>query len=338
MVVVGRGGWVAETINISEIASKVSKDIFQHFLWNIHPKRDDNFVCTNEAHTSEKGLLKATHPGDVVFHYQDPYLQRRIYLHTDLKSYADDSISPKRLKSALQSLCMTIECANQSKNWRELYSVDSNNAHEVRGLLFVHNYTKGYARSFNDAIRGVKLNTLPLAPGTQLHFLGPEDILRLYSIANDIIRLSYASELPSNYSFYYPDLMLFRRHGDVWNQPATIESLTGPYLIIKHGPDKASGPGYLIYYSRPTTTPEGLQYFLDSLSRYQMLESGERIRVRCTSSASTNIKSHLEIAKERYASNWGFEPARVAILNAIEIDVIASVTDTYNPGTTGWRE
>jgi hypothetical protein len=266
-------------------------------------------------------------------------LQKRVYLHTDLKSYADASINAGMLKAAFRSLCMTVECANQSDRWREKYSVDASEAHEVRGLLFVHNYTRGYDKPFYDAVAKLKLPTLPIAPGTLLHFLGPRDIQRLYSIGNDIIRLIHEGELPSSYTFYYPDLMLFRRHGDVWGQAATIESLTGPYLVIKHRKSQASSGGYLIYFDRSDATPPALEYFLDSLSRYQMLESGERIRIRCTSiNTVEDIRSRFETAKQRYAKAWGFEPSRIQILNAIEISSVTSVTDTYNPGATGWRE
>jgi hypothetical protein len=41
---------MAETINIGEIAAKISKDNFKHFLWETYQKRDDNFGCTNEKH------------------------------------------------------------------------------------------------------------------------------------------------------------------------------------------------------------------------------------------------------------------------------------------------
>ena len=327
------------SINIAEIAAKVSEDIFERFLWNMHPKRDDNFTCANPGHTSPDGAKKATHPGDVVFFYEDPYLQKRIYLHTDLKSYADDTINSRSLKSALHSLCMTIECANQSKEWRTKYSVDASYAHEVRGLLFVHNYTKGYEKSFYEAVDRVNLHNLPVAPATILHYLGPRDLQRLYSIGNDIMRLSFLNQLPKDYTFYYPDLMLFRRHGDVWGQPATIEALTGPYLMIKHSNAENTGPGYLIYYGRSHASPEALQYLLDILSRYQMLESGERIRIRCTHLESgDDIRSVFGIAKQRYAKGWGFDPIREQLLDQIELEVITSVTDTYNPGTTGWRE
>lgn len=333
------GGYVSETKNIAEIAEKISKDIFKHFLWETHPKRDDNFSCTNEQHLGETGKPKATHPGDVVFFYEDPYLGKRIYLHTDLKSYAADSITATRLRSALKSLCMTIECAKESPEWRNKYSVDASEPHEVRGMLFIQNHDNGYDKPFYEAINKVDLQALPVAPGSLLHFLGPYDIQRLYSIGNDIIRLKDDGGLPKKYTFYYPDLVMFRRQGDVWDQPATIESITGPYFIIKHGPADNIGAGYVIYYNRPGKSPEEFEYFLDSLSRYQMLESDEKIRIRVTDGdAIDDLKSVFQTAKKKYVKAWGFDPAREFILNKIEIDRITSVTSTYNPGDMGWRE
>jgi hypothetical protein len=334
-----QGGLMAETSNVSAIASRISDDIFRYFYWTTHPKKDDNFICSNPEHKSSDDSPKATHPGDVVFFYQDPYLQKAIYLHTDLKSYADKSITTRMLKSALHSLCMTVECANQSKDWRNKYSVDTSDPHEVRGLLFVHNWTKGYDKPFYEAIARVDLHNLPVAPGTILHYLGPHDIQRLYSIGNDIVRLVHSDRLPKNYTFYYPDLMLFRRHGEIWEQPATIEALTGPYLILKHGAAEKVDQGYVIYFNRPAATPEALLYLLDILSRYQMLESNELIRIRLTNvDVPDDMRSAFLIAKQRYARDWGFDPVRERLLSAIEIDTITSVTDTYNPGATGWRE
>jgi hypothetical protein len=330
---------MAETINIGEIAAKISKDIFKHFLWETHQKRDDNFECTNEKHVGAGGKQKNTHPGDVVFFYEDPYLGKKIYLHTDLKSYAADSITSTSLRSAFKSLCMTIECAKESSDWRNKYSVDSSEPHEVRGMLFIHNHDNGYDKPFYDAIDKLDLQNLPLAPGSLLHFLGPHDIQRLYSIGNDIIRLKGEDELSKEYTFYYPDLVMSRRQGDVWNQPATIESLTGPYIIIKHKTINDLSAGYIIYYNRPCESVEEFEYFLDSLSRYQMLDSGEKIRVRVTKAdALDDLKSVFQTAKKRYARAWGFDPAREAILDKIEIERITNVTSTYNPGDMGWRE
>lgn len=330
---------MGETQNIGEIAAKISKDIFKHFMWKTHPKRDDNFICSNVKHTGDGGKSKATHPGDVVFFYEDPYLGKHIYLHTDLKSYAAGTITSTKLRSAFKSLCMTIDCAKSSLNWRDKYSVEASEAHEVRGLLFVHNHDNGYDKPFYEAIDKIDLPSLPVAPGSLLHFFGPHDIQRLYCIANDIIRLKGENELPQEYTFYYPDLVMFRRQGDVWGQPATIETLTGPYIIIKHGSIGTHGAGYVIYYNAPADCPEEFEYFLDSLSRYQMLESGEKIRIRVTrEGAKEDLKSIFHTAKKKYVKAWGFDPAREAIMDQIDIDRITSVTSTYSPGDMGWRE
>lgn len=332
---------MSETANIGEIAPKLSKDIFKHFLWDKHQKHDDNFECKNPEHKSDgkKSLPKSSHPGDVVFHYEDPYLGKTIYLHTDLKSYKTDTITATKLRSAFKSLCMTVECARESSSWRDKYSILDSEAHEVRGLLFVHNHDHGYAKDFYDVIEKTNLSTIQISPGTIVHYLGPNDIQRLYSIGNDIVRLKGEDELPKNYTFYYPDLVMVRRHGDGSEQAATIESLTGPYLIMKHGAADKCKQGFVIYYNRAGETVEEFEYFLDSLSRYQMLEADQKIRVRVTdASAIDDLKSIFEKAKKKYAKAWGFDPAREALLNNIDIDRITSVSSTYNPGDMGWRE
>lgn len=331
---------MSETRNISDIAPKIAKDIFKHFLWAYHPKFDDNFKCNNDKHTGGKGNKpKDTHPVDIVFYYDDPYLGRTIYLNTDLKSYKKDTINSTKLREAFKSLCMAIDCARDSSEWREKFSVDESEQHEVRGLLFVHNHDNGYDKCFDEAIDKIGLQNLPVAPNTTLHFFGPDDIQRLWSIGNDIIRLKGEEELPNNYTFYYPDLVLCRRQGDVWNQPATIEALTAPYLIIKHGAVGANGTGYVIYYNGPCTSPEEFEYFIDSLSHYQMLESGEKIRIRVTTlDVPDDLKSVFQMAKKKYVKAWGFDESREKLLNQIEIERVTSVTSNYNPGDMGWVE
>ena len=332
---------MAETINIAEIAAKLSQDIFKHFHWEKNHKHDDNFPCRNDAHLTggKSKKKKESHPGDVVFHYMDPYLGRRVYLHTDLKSYNANSIASNSLRSALKSLAMTIECARESEDWRAKYALDDTESSEVRGLLFVHNHDYQYAKSFYDEMKKLDLETLPLAANVILHFLGPSDIQRLYNIANDLIRLKGEDELPKDYSFYYPDLKMLRRQGDVWGQPATIETMCSPFIVVKHKKSDKSGQGYLIYYNRRGDSVEEFEYFLDYLSHYQMLDSGEVLRVRVTDAgASSEMKSIFQKAKTKYAKAWGFAPERTDILDQIKIDRIASVASTYNPGDMGWRK
>ena len=110
-----------EVSNITEIATKVSDEIFKFFRWETLPIKDQNFQCNKtDIHKKSKG--HETHPVDVVFHYDDPYLNKTIYLNTDLKSYSKGSIEYKKgVIKTLNSLAQTIDCAQGSSEWRKRY-------------------------------------------------------------------------------------------------------------------------------------------------------------------------------------------------------------------------
>lgn len=330
---------MSETGPTSEIARRICEDIFGNFFWKFHPKSDDNFDCCDTAHRTPKDRQKLTHPADVVFYYDDPYLGIRIYLHTDMKSYKVDSISSTTLRSALKSLCLTVECARKSEHWRRLYSVPPDEQHDVQGFLFVHNHDHGYEGKFDEALSKVSIRALPVAVNTTLHFMGPADINRLYSISNDLMRLRSKKLLPEfDYTFYYPDLLLKRRNSDDWGQAATIETLMSPFIMIKHDSAEKIATGFLIYYNRDGSSIAEFEYFFDCMSRYQMLEHGQTLRIRsCFKRPHANMLSNFEAAKKKYAKAWGFDKARTKLLENATLETITSVTDTYTPGSIGWR-
>ena len=276
---------MAETVNVGEIAEKLSCDIFSSFFW--HKK---------------------------------------------------ETIGKTKLRDAFKSLAIAVECARDSDSWRTTFAVTDCENYEVRGLLFVHNHDHGYAKPFYDLIEKIGFDSIPIPQDVYLHYLGPRDINRFFTIANDIIRLTALKKMSGEYTFYYPDLVLRRRQGDVWGQPATIEALTSPYLIVQHKGTEKVGPGYVVYYNRPGASHTEFEYFLDSLSRYQMLESGKSVQIRVTSpAADADIVANFKIAKERYVKAWGFDPIREAVLNQVSFDAVTAVTDSYNPGWMGWR-
>jgi hypothetical protein len=234
---------------------------------------------------------------------------------------------------------MTVECARTSADWRQIYSVPDDEEHEVQGFLFVHNHDRGYEGKFSECMARVSISALPVAADTVIHFMGPTDISRLYSIANDLMRLKFNKLLPvSEHTFYYPDLVLTRRHTDTWEQPATIELLMSPFFIIKHASAEKISAGYLIYYNRPGSSAEEFEYLFDCISRFQMLEHGQLIRIRsCHSKPDLVMLSNFEAAKKKYAKAWGFDQKRTELLEKITIEMITSVADTYNPGNVGWK-
>ncbi|WWW36384.1 hypothetical protein V8017_05585 [Stenotrophomonas rhizophila] len=329
---------MSETLNIAEVASKISKDIFRVFRWHTHPRKDDNFTCADSSHTSGRGKAKSEHPTDVVFSYQDPYAAARVHLLCDLKSYKASSITSLAARKALQSLAMSVECAEHSDEWKEKFAVAVDEPHAVRGLLFVHNHDGGYAKVFKDELAKVNVKTLVMRDGIYIHYLGPEDVNRLFDIATDILRLIALDELPKSYSFYYPDLVLSRRVGNVWDQQATIEVLAGPFVIIKYPPENGQGGGYLIYYNRAGATITEFEYLIDCLSRFQILDSGDKIRIRVShSEVVESYKSNFEFAVNRYAKSWALDNERSGRIQSIEIDRVQCNVSSYNPGDCGWR-
>jgi hypothetical protein len=340
--VVARDCIMSETVNIGEIAEQLVQDIFSYFKWDIKPRWNENFECHCPHHLTTDKKPKDKHPGDVIFYYEDPYLGSTIYLHSDLKAYKKDTITKAKVREAFKSLAMTIECAKESESWRNTFSIDASDEHEVRGLLIVHNHDHGFQKSFHDLIENVGFDSIPVPVNVCMHFFGPEDLMRMYSIANDIMRLTQQKKITSDYTFYYPDLVMRHRQGDVWGQPATVEALTSPYLILQHRGTKIPGEteaGYVVYYNRPGASTEEFEYLLDSFSRYQMLESGKNVQIRVThKSPHHDVVAHFNLAKNKYAKMWGFDPIREAILNGINIAPISSMVDSYKVGWMGWRE
>lgn len=324
--------------NIAEIASRISKDIFKSFGWHRHPRSDENFSCVIDEHGKGGGSPRGTHPTDVVFSYKDPYLGKDVHLLTDLKSYAKDTITHSKLRSAIKSLVATVECAKSSSEWRTKFAIDEQSDHEVRGMLFVHNHDNGYEKNFYEALEKVNVQTLPIKPPEIIHFLGPRDIQRLYTTANDIKRLKGEAELPEDYTFYYPDLVMRMRRGDQWDQTATFETLCGPFIIIRHKEAKETASGFLIYYNRPGDCSEEFEYLLSCFARFQMLESEERIRIRVTDpAANSDLKSHFDLAIKRCVRAWGFDDAREKTLRRIEVERLPAIVANYNPGDMGWE-
>lgn len=115
---------MSETGNIEDLAKIVAKDIFSWFKWQQAGLKDVNWDCVQDHHK------KKTHPSDTVFSYIHPYTGDRIFLNTDLKSYAEGTIKPAAIRKAIQSLAMSVECANVSQDWQDKYITDDGVPHK----------------------------------------------------------------------------------------------------------------------------------------------------------------------------------------------------------------
>lgn len=344
-----------ETANIAEVANKVSKDIFGWFRWEKLPLMDENFPCHKvDVHKRKKTkniTPSHTHPVDTVFRYFDPYLNKYIYLNTDLKSYKKSSLKPSEVKKAIDSLSKTLDCAMSSVHWKRKY-VLSDDPYEIRSLLFIYNWDKEYDADLMKELSKLKLEELPLTTDSIIHILDPERITYIYSVVKDLEGLIARKELPGDdYSFFYPDLVLHKAHGLQEKYPATIEALCSPYMLMKHGPvnefreidgelikTEKNQSGYVIYYNEPGSTDKEFVYLFDVLSKLQILSSQSLIKLRVAHlNVDKDIRSNFERAKNIYVTDWGLDGHRKVDLDRIDFNVVPATSPNYSPGMLAWR-
>ncbi|HAS8310046.1 TPA: hypothetical protein I7725_05085 [Vibrio vulnificus] len=352
---------MAETSNIAKMAEKISEDIFKWFKWEHVPIKDLNFTCHKGKEHSSSSKDKKTHPVDTIFKYKDPYKGREVIFNTDLKSYKKGSITSSALRDAIWSLARTIDCADGSEEWRKRYALSSKN-YEIRGLLFVYNHDGEYQNNFLDLFKpkignegklsgGINIGNVPLREGQQLHVIEPLLIQYMRTIISDMDKLHREGSFPeTSYSFYYPDLLLHKLKGDTQNHPATIELISGPYMIIKHddivkwcertnAPVVRYGKGYVIYYNQTGDTYLEFIYLFDMLSNLQILRTKEnKIRIRVAHRQPFNdIRSSFQTAVEIYSHSLGGDEFKAEVLKSIELEIVEQTKDIFSTNDIGWE-
>lgn len=353
---------MAENGPIEEIAKIVSEKILNKFGWEQVGPYDQDFPCRKEErHKPEGKDQQHTHPVDVVWMYKDPYLNKNIYFSTDLKSYSKDSINVPKIEGALSSLCKTVDCARNSDYWNSKYNIKSG-ASEVRGLLFVYNHDNKSKKDFYEFFypkkpkgatrkpRSVSLDKLGVVKGQQIHIIDPKVINYMMTIVSDMNEMIAEMKFPrKEYGFFYPQLTYHKVSVSEKYLPAAIEMITAPYLIVNHGPvveydpagskeEKFEG-GFVVYYNRAGDNDLEFLYLLDTLSRYQILNGRNKIRVRVAcETKSPTIRSNFKRAIDKYAHDWGYDEESRKSLDSIELSLIPLSKEFYLKDDIGWRE
>lgn len=323
---------MAETGNIETIAKEVSSRIFSWFKWKQFQLTDVNWECVKEKHN------KKTHPSDVVFYYADPYTGRDIYLNTDLKSYAKGSITKESVTTALSNLSLSVDCARVSHDWQKKYIVNEMNYGDVGGLLFIYNHDGDYDKGLTEIVGKLECHKLPIAENTKVNLMDPLTIKRLNNVVVDIKDMVANEKFTkANYTFFYPDLIRTKRKGDEWAQPASIEALTAPWLILKYKVPKEGNEGYVIYYHRKGDSIDEFVYLLDALSHHQMLLSNKPIALRLTDACSS-ATINFQKAKIEYLRIWGLDESRESQLNRIEAGHIEQLSQYFSDIEIGMRD
>ncbi|HEY5891820.1 MAG TPA: hypothetical protein VIT91_01190 [Chthoniobacterales bacterium] len=283
-----------------------------------------------------KGHKKKTHPSDAVFSYESPLEHGRVYLTTDLKSYAAATINKDKLEEALKSLSISAECANQSEEWQQLYA-DPESNHRVYGMLFIYNHDSDYDKNFPMLLALVKQNLVKVKANYRLFVFGPPEITYLYNVANDILRKRGAHELPSakHCKFYHPDLVRARVTSNTL-KAATAEMLLSPWQVLEYEPTELTNNqrGYVVYYREPAAAVDELKFLIDYLFRYQLVADSVRIEIRAPF-ADSKASAYFATAKEQYAKEYFNFPEFEKRLEQITFSSIPTVLSQFSTTQLG---
>jgi hypothetical protein len=323
---------MAETDNIAKMANLISSEIFSEFGWSVTGPKNQNWDCITPEHQCR------THPSDVVFWYDDPYSNNRMYINCDLKSYAKGSITKTSIAGAVSSLSKTTQCAQLSADWRELYILDGHTP-EIVSILFLYNHDGDYDRDFISILQEIDPQHYKLSADNKMFILGPGDICYLKTVTNDLQAMRGRNELPdrAKCSFYYPDLIrkkLLRER----NLPATLEALTSQWLVIRAQSESETPvhDDFIIYYKRTEPSVDDFIYLIDYLFHYQLLQNSNKIFLKLTGNSRT-APSAFTRAKQRYIEERKGLDTLGNRLSKIEFSIVSTVFTQFNSCEIGMR-
>lgn len=317
---------MAETINIAKMAEKLSKGIFQEFLWGRMEHTNLNWPCEDQNKHNVK-----THPSDVVFWYDEPYSQSRTYVNCDLKSYAKGSITTASMREAIESLAKAIECAEKSQEFSDKYIHQDVSANIV-GMLFVYNHDSEYDKDFGKILEKVKGEDLDIPKGSKIVVFGPDDIFWLNNVHHEIIHLrGGAGLLPdrSHCKFFYPHLVRKKNVQMEQAKASTLDMLTAPWIILSYtNPKNNNKKGFVVFMKKRGDTTDEFLYLLEYLMHYQVITGDSDVTIRLLDPHS-NSSANFSKAKDQYISNFsGGEEIR-QILDNIDIAKLEHVRTSF---------
>jgi len=293
---------LSETSNIAEIGRKVANEIFSVFGWKTTGPKDHNFECARPDDHE-----KDTHPSDVVFWYEDPYANQKIFLNTDLKSWKKETFSKPKIRGEIARLCQAVDCAGTSPSWMTLFG-DSNTNFEVHGLLFLFNRDGALETSVSRMLADYESESFTLPKHQRVFVFTPETVNYIAAVANDIKVSCGEGDLPGlrKLNFYYPDLVEIRPRSHNRNV-ATAEVLGGPWQVLRYndkfGAARHRQVGYYVYYRGKGSSEDEYKYLIDFFFRYQLLGDDEVISIRMPF-ANEHAKAVFTRAKDSYASEF----------------------------------
>ncbi|MCK9376197.1 MAG: hypothetical protein M0P73_08610 [Syntrophobacterales bacterium] len=317
---------MAETANIAKIAEQLSSELFSEFFWREVGPRNCNWTCEEQDRHKVK-----SHPSDIVFYYDEPYMLARTYINCDLKSYAKGTIKTGNVNAAIASLSRALTCAEKSKEWRDLY-IHGHISAEICGLLFVYNHDGEYDKDFATLLNKVKHEGLDIPKRSKIIVLGPADIFWLNNVRNEIVLMRGMGKLPTyeHCQFFYPILARKKIVQLEQAKAATLEMLTAPWIILSYtNPVTQNDRNFIIFYKRRGESVEEFLYLIDYLMHYQVLLYPTEIQIRALD-PHPNASAFFDKAKGQYIDDCGGATDVKERLNSISYSQMKQVQTKFS--------
>ena len=317
---------MAETINITKMAEKLSRELFAEFLWQKMEPTNINWPCEDVSHNTP------THPSDVVFYYEEPYTQVRTYVNCDLKSYAKGSITTSSIRAAIESLARTLSCSEKSEEFRSKFLHDHVSP-EICGLLFVYNHDGDYDKDFADILGKIKNEKLDIPSKSKIIVLGPKDIYWLNNVHHEIAYMRGSTgELPDreHCRYFYPHLVRRKNVQFEHAKAGSLEMLTAPWIILSYtNPKQQHRKGFVIFYRKLGSSIDEFLYLIDYLMHYQILIDGTDIFLK-TLDPNANSAALFAKSKDQYVEEYGGGTNIRERLDSINFSQISSVRTKFS--------
>lgn len=318
---------MGETDNIAKMAEKIAREIFEEFGWERVGPINQNWTCVKHNKHNKK-----QHPSDVVFRYPNPYKDEYVYINMDLKSYANKSISKAGVSGAIKNLIKSVECANTSEDWQELY-VYSQAQFDVRGMLFIYNHDNEYdPEKFTELLLSVDQKNLALEEEDLVFVWGSGRISFLASIAMDLALLRHRKKI-GDLLAYYPDMVLNRPRTPL-ARSVTAETLSSNLITFSSNQSKK----VVIYYNGTANNSEEFEHIIEYLFNYQLIIDPETVVEIRTFDGSPRASVNLERAKDVKFDEMGKLPEFKKRFSQITHSSVSKIIHQYSEIEIGLQD
>ncbi|MDI1343292.1 MAG: hypothetical protein PSV22_04210 [Pseudolabrys sp.] len=339
-----------ETAQIAEIANQVSNEIFSRFGWKRVGPKDHNFKAfdileekqssgddADEDGAGEKppaapsAMVERDFPADVVFRYDDPYSGEAIFIHFDLKSYAESSLKANTTRKALRSLARAIRVAENSADWKQKFAATTSNF-SIHGALFVYNHDNKAPSRVDDFLAKLNSNSVPVPEKKRLYVFTPRRINYLITLLNDQNALIAGSQIPKGdegeVSVYYPYGVRAKPQKPLLPY-ASAEQLLGPILVLHYRYQGRPDRGYVVYYDGPGTAVDEYLYLFEMFFKRGFITDDETVHLRL-SNADQNALAVFAEARDFFITSYHELPEFKAKMDQIKFHRVTNVVKEFS--------